>query len=53
MGFAENDEIKKARAALDEVNEAIRAYEKEKSRLESEVSNIVLPQLEISNPSNN
>jgi hypothetical protein len=35
-GFAENDEIKKARAALDEVNEAIRAYEKEKARLEEE-----------------
>lgn len=34
--IAENETIKAARVALDEVNEAIRAYEKEKARLESE-----------------
>ena len=36
MGAAENPEIIKARAALDEVNEAIRAYEREKARLETD-----------------
>ena len=35
-GEDEHPEIRKARMALDEVNEAIRAYEREKSRLEAE-----------------
>ena len=32
----DNDQIKAARAALEEVNAAIRAYEEEKSRLEAD-----------------
>ena len=36
INLDEDEDIKKARAALDEVNEAIRAYEKERTRLEEE-----------------
>jgi len=36
FGEDEHPEIRKARMALEEVNEAIRAYEREKARLESE-----------------